>query len=180
MRLYWNPASPEVKALRAWHWKLCQQRMRGERARLRRAATIERAAMAPAFHDLLRSIEREIAESGSGVRIDERRLGDLAVVAALAAAAEEDDPSTSLGRALGQSKQGSAAPRVSPARFRRLVETVELGDRFHQLRRLLPLVEKRVNLAQLAAAVSDWTPRRRRQLAYDYYHTAPATLQETA
>lgn len=166
--------APEAAALRSWHADLLTQRRRGDRARLRRAGTIEEAAMAPGFHDLLRRLG--IAPAADA-RTDPRSLNALAALAALGAVAEASEGAAPhrLGSTLAQVKKGASSPRVSPARFRRLLESEELADRFAVLRRLLPLVEHQVDLVELAGAICDWTPARRRRLAYDYYANAPLT-----
>lgn len=170
--------APEAEALRSWHAELLTQRRRGDRARLKRAATIEEAALAPGFHDLLRRLG--VAPEADG-RTDPPSLKALAALAALAAAVEPSGTAAPrrLGSALAQGREGSSAPRVSAARFRRLLESDEIDDRFAVLRRLLPLVERRIDLVELAGAICDWSPRRRRQLAYDYYANAPLTSEET-
>jgi CRISPR type I-E-associated protein CasB/Cse2 len=175
--------APEATILRSWHQNLLTQPRRGDRAQLKRAGTIEEVAMAPAYHDLLRRLG--IARPTDDVA-DQRTMSQLAAVAALAARVQEQPgagtPLSPLGATLAQHREGGSAPRVSPARFRRLLESEELADRFAVLRRLLPLVERQVDLVELAAAICDWTPRRRRQLAYDYYANAPltsATSEET-
>jgi CRISPR type I-E-associated protein CasB/Cse2 len=174
-----NHDAPEAAILRSWHRGLLTQPRRGDRAQLKRAGTIEEAATAPAFHDLLRRLG---VAPAADLRTDPRSLTALAALAALAAGVKDSDaavPSARLGSTLAQGRKGSAAPRVSAARFRRLLESEEIDERFAVLRRLLPLVERQVDLVELAAAICDWSPRRRRQLAYDYYANAPLTSEET-
>ena len=170
--------APEAAALRSWHADLLTQRRRGDRARLKRAGTIEEAAMAPAFHDLLRRLG---AAPAADLRTDSSSLNALAALAALGAAVETSGAGLPrrLGSTLAQGRDGSSTPRVSPARFRRLLESEELEERFAVLRRLLPLIERQVDLVELAGAICDWTPARRRRLAYDYYANAPLTSEET-
>lgn len=170
--------APEAAILRSWHQDLLTQPRRGDRARLKRAGTIEEAAMAPAFHDLLRRLG--IAPA-AGLRANSHSLTQIAALAALAAAVEGSDeaaPRARLGSTLAQARKGSTSPRVSAARFRRLLESEEIGERFAALRRLLPLVDRRVDLVELAGAICDWRPARRRRLAYDYYANAPLTSEE--
>jgi CRISPR system Cascade subunit CasB len=172
--------APEAKALRSWHEDLLEQRRRGDRARLRRAGTIEEAAMAPAFHELLRRLG---VVPTADLRDDSRLLTGLAALAALAAGVQGGDaagPTTRLGSTLAQARKGSTSARVSAARFRRLLESEEIGERFAVLRRLLPLVDRRVDLVELAGVLCDWQPARRRRLAYDYYANAPVTSKENA
>jgi CRISPR type I-E-associated protein CasB/Cse2 len=168
--------SPEAAILRSWHKEVLGQRRRGDCAQLKRAGTIEEVAMVPAYHDLLRRLG--IARPTDHVA-DQRTMSQLAAVAALAARVKEQPgagtPPSPLGATLAQRREGGSAPRVSPARFRRLLESEQLDERFAVLRRLLPLVDREVDLVELAAAICDWSPRRRRRLAYDYYANAPLT-----
>jgi CRISPR system Cascade subunit CasB len=132
--------------------------------------------MEPAFHELLRTLGVTPGEGDGG---EPRQLQALAVAAALAAAVKTDDKGTPLGRTLGRTRDGGTAPRVSAARFRRLLESEELEQRFADLRRILALVGGNADLAEVAGAACDWTPARRRRLAYDYYATAPRQEKET-
>lgn len=172
--------APEVETLRAWHADLLQQPRRGERAQLRRAATIEQAAMAPPLHRLLRKLgeKPEAAEASPALT---RRLGALTALAALASRVEADEHG-SLGHRMAAPRQpGGASARVSEARLRRLLETDEadVEQRFTVLRRLVSQLDERLDLAELAGVLCDWTPARRRQLAFDYYDSAPEATQET-
>lgn len=170
--------APEAAILRSWHQDLLTQPRRGDRARLKRAGTIEEAAMTPAFHDLLRRLG---VAPAADLRTDSRSLTALAALAALAAGVEGGDaiaPRARLGSTLAQARKAPTSPRVSAARFRRLLESEEIGERFAVLRRLLPLVDRQVDLVELAGAVCDWGPVRRRRLAYDYYANAPLTSEE--
>jgi CRISPR system Cascade subunit CasB len=171
--LFRSHDAPEARALRDWHRDLLTQPRRGDRARLRRAGTIEDAAMAPAFHRLLHRLGLGPTAGSDAAAPAPPQLADLAAVAALTAAVDTDDPAAPLGRTFGRSREGSTSPRVSPARFRRLLESEDREQRFNALRRLIQLVEKRADLAEIAGVVCNWTPARRRRLAYDYYATAP-------
>jgi CRISPR system Cascade subunit CasB len=173
--LFRKPDAPEAEKLRAWHGRLLKQPRRGDRARLRRAGTIAEAAMQPAFHELLRDLGVAPGDGGA----DPRQLEQLAAAAALAAAVEPDDPGTRLGKTLGRPREGGTAPRVSAVRFRRLLESDGLAERFADLRRTLALVGGTADLAEIAGAACDWTAARRRRLAYDYYATAPSQEKET-
>lgn len=169
--LFRHKDAPEAVALRAWHQELLTQPHRGDRARLRRAGTIEEAAMLPAFHGLLRRL-------GLAPTAPPRSLAALAAVAALSAAVDPDDRGTPLGQTLGRPREGSASARVSEGRFRRLLESDGLEQRFADLRRIVALIGGKADLAELAGAAYDWTPARRRRLAYDYYATAPERTKE--
>lgn len=171
-----NRDDRESQALREWHADLVQQYRRGDRARLRRARTIEDAALEPAFHRLLRRLGLSPAGDGEERRAEPADLSALAAVAAVAAMAGRD-AELALGTHLGRPKPGSSAAPVSEARFRRLLAAGELEHRFDVLRRILPLLgggsDAAADLVELAGVLCDWTAWRRRQLAYDYYAVAP-------
>lgn len=164
--------SPESQSLREWHRVLLTQPRRGDRARLRRSRSIEEAAMEPAFHDLLRRLGRSPGSRTTSSAPEAEVLSELAALAATAAMVENDEQ-IALGRQMGRPREGSSASPVSAARFRRLLEAEALEDRFHVLRRTLPLLDRRVDLTELARVLRDWTPALRRRLAYDYYDSAP-------
>jgi CRISPR system Cascade subunit CasB len=175
-KLFRSPDGNEANVLRAWHTVLLDDR--GERARLRRARTPEDAAMTPGFHQLLRRLDLAPRAEHGGLPVAPRQLAALAGAAALAARIDGDLPGTRLGATLRGPDPGS--PRVSETRFRRLVALEEepLAERFTILRRLIDLVGKRADLAQVAGALCDWTPERKRRLAYDYYATSIVSSEE--
>lgn len=149
---------------------LLTQPRRGDRARLRRAKSIEEAAIEPALHDLLRRLRGDlmvVRESGAA-----DVLSQLAALAAVAAMIDVDDEGP-LGRRMGRPPEGMSSSPVSASRFRRLLAADELDDRFHVLRRTLPLLGGRADLTEIARVLRDWTPAVRRRLAYDYYEVAP-------
>jgi len=161
--LFSHPNAPEVKRLREWHQNLLLQPNRGERARLRRASSPEEAALAPAYHELLRRIGPQDLKPA--------QMAGLAALAVVAAGVDLDLPQHHLGKSLG-SKPGSQQAPVSEARFRRLLTSDDLEARFDVLRRLVALLGKSADLVELGGALLDWNANRRRQLAYDYYSTA--------
>jgi CRISPR type I-E-associated protein CasB/Cse2 len=170
-----SPSAFDSGGLRAWHRRLVSKEGRADRARLRRAGSLEDAALAPGFHQLL---------GYTGLAPDTlsaEQMAGFAAFAVLSAGVDADTPDRPLGRSLGSGPDGQAP--VSEARFRRLLASDQLTDRFEVLRRLLHLLGRQVDLGELALAVLNWTPSRRRQLAYDYYSaTTPsfAAREESA
>ena len=155
------PGAPEAARLREWHRNLLIQPNRGERARLRRSAGPEEAALAPAFHGLIQRL------AIPDLSPEEHEA--LAALAILAARVDTDLVSgRRLGLSLGQST-GKKQANVSEARFRKLLESTDLRERLEVLRRFLPLLDKAADLRELGGVLFDWNPERRRQLAYDYY-----------
>ncbi len=163
-------------ALLGWYASLAEDR--GARARLRRAATPDEVIFEPAFHRLLRSLER--AEPPLFLMGRERRRA-LAALAGLAARVREHAPApqaavasaSALARQMGTAgaRNSSAGPAVSEQRFRRLLTTSHLDDRFFQLARVSHLLGDRIDLLSLADGVFDWDddPDLRQRWAYDYY-----------
>lgn len=164
---------PETAELYTWHAWLRAQPQRGERARLRRAASLTDAALTPAFQDLA----RRLRQAG---RLPEAPppwlLRNLAALALSAAALERHDDAA-LAQSMGRPAEPGRSAPVSAARFRRLLEAENLEERAQIVRRLLRLAggdgETRANLLDLARLFFGWTPRLRRQMAYDYYRNAP-------
>lgn len=161
-----NPQARKV--LYTWYGYLDKQD-RGGRARLRRAASPDAVVFVPAFHRLL----ADLGEAGfdvSGHRTRER----LAAVAGLVARVEADDSTEkSVATQLGKPRGERRGPPVSRLRFSRLVAQSDLTDLYPVLARVLPLVDKRVNIASLADSVLSWGDVTRRRWAYDYFHVAP-------
>ena len=181
LALFRHNNTPESKVVRNWHSHLLKQPQRGIRAGLRRAHAIDEAAMQAGFHGLMRRLE---PTPNVRTQPPERRtevLSSLAATAAAVAMIGGNRGEQSLGTQFGTSKGGSA-PRVSEARFRRLLEADDLETRFSVLRRLLPLLgglnERQANLSDVAAVLCDWTPDRKRRLAYDYYQAAAQKTKE--
>jgi CRISPR system Cascade subunit CasB len=160
-RRFSNPAhETERKALKEWYDAL--QKNTGARARLRRAATPDDVAFEPELHRLLALLRPGFNVQHPTVR---RKLQALA---GLAARVREHSDESSFARQM--------APVVSEPRFRRLLTTTSLEDRYAQLARVIQLLKGRVNLWSLADAVYDWDddPDLRQQWAYEYYEAAPS------
>jgi CRISPR type I-E-associated protein CasB/Cse2 len=146
-----------------WHSRLLLQPQRGERARLRRARSLEKVVLAPAFHTLVSDLDRDWLEP------NHKDFSKWAVIAAVAAGVNEHR----LGRRLGQrcAGEGAGGPTVSEVRFRRLLESEDddLNDRLALFRRLVTMLDKTVDLVDLARTLLYWNSDRKRQLAYDYF-----------
>lgn len=165
-RLSFSNRSSTARVLLGWHGALAEHD-RGGRAALRRAADPAAAVTLPAALRLLRALE-EHDEVGIG------RSEHLAVaaVAALGARIDNHDGRGSLALQMARSREGLDRPRVSAGRFRRLLESDELDDRFSQLSRIVRLLDGTANLLDLADAACSWGPRLCRRWAYDYYAIA--------
>lgn len=128
-------------------------------AQLRRAASPIDALMEPSTIDLARRLERT-----SAVRIN--RVG---MVAAVLSHVRENIP-VSVARACGPtSLEDPDSAKLKHGRFRRLLQSSD-DDLIDQMRRLVHLLDQKVNVADLAASILRWgDDRERRRWALDYY-----------
>jgi CRISPR system Cascade subunit CasB len=167
-----KPDHVSIAVLRDW-WRGLEDD-KGERAALRRAASLTEVMLSPAFHRLL----RELRSKNFG--IPERRYPQLAAIAGLAARVKEAGVPQTLADRMGQPKTGGKTPTVAELRMRNILACDDLESLYTLLRRALALLDNRANLADLAAIVWHWSPldaKRsndpRRRMAYDYYAATP-------
>jgi CRISPR system Cascade subunit CasB len=128
-------------------------------ARLRRADL--RAAMSdPATFTLFHDLRRRRPED----------LPEVALCAAVLAGVREDRPGEHPARTLGPPGFDNVEQAaMKPLRFRRLIEAEAPEDRLILLRRAVQLADRRLNVAQLAAACLDWSEHRRQCWIFEYY-----------
>ncbi len=77
-------------------------------------------------------------------------------------------PGASLAARMAESDKGR--PRVSPRRFRRLLDA-DQDQFFSGMRRMIPLLERQGNLVDLLLAYVDWNDITRQRWARDYFQT---------
>ena len=152
---------------------------RGDRAalaRLRRCATVAEAMQEEATITLF----RRVGASG----FDD--LPGVALAAAVLAHVRDDKPGT-VARAVGPvSPDQPDTAALKPLRFRRLMEADGLDERLTAFRRLVALADGTLPVADLAAALLDWSEHRRRRWTYDYWDagtpvtSAPASAKDPA
>lgn len=168
-----KPDHKSVALLAVWWQQL--EHDKGERAALRRAASLTEVMLSPAYMRLLRKLR------GSDYEISNHNL-PLAKVAAIAGLAARIKTQTGVGLAasMGTPKPGGSSPAFSELRLRRILACDDIEELYTLLRRALALLGDQANLADLAATIWHWSPldeKRpydpRRRLAYDYYATAP-------
>jgi CRISPR system Cascade subunit CasB len=147
--------SPVTGALLTWWGSLDSNR--GDRAELRRCADLLQVMQTEAFHAARR---RLIA---AGLSEDEARSPRLAAIVALAAHVKAHAE----GSLLAAFSAGETPP-VSPLRLRQILDAANDDELFTRLRRILPLVDQRINLAALAADVWYWGDPVRKRWVYDY------------
>jgi CRISPR system Cascade subunit CasB len=167
MRRSFSRPDHEMRGKALLEWQESLEQDKGSRARLRRAASPDEVAFEPAFHRLLAKLRPVF-------RVDDPKARrNLAALAGLAARVREHTADLPLARQMGRSgdRKSSAGPAVSEQRFRRLLTTASLDDRYSQLSRVIHLLGNKIDLLSLADAVCDWDddPDLRQHWAYDYY-----------
>ncbi len=140
-------------------------------AKLRRCATVAEAMTEPATIALFR-------------RIGATRPNDLPCIATLAAVlahVREDVPEGRVARRLGPDyPDAPETARMSPLRFRRLLEAEPGDDQLTAFRRMVALAGGSLPLRDLARALLDWNDERRRRWIYDYWNAGQPTTAPTA
>lgn len=131
----------------------------GGRAALRRANDVTAAVMSPAYHRLYRQLH------AAGWPDAPWQNDGLAAAAGLLAHVRELDERS---LPIAMSQRDGDKPRVSPLRFRRLLESQDVDTLFTGLRRTLPLLQHRANPLALATDVVGWGDRVRKRWAYEY------------
>jgi CRISPR system Cascade subunit CasB len=101
-----------------------------------------------------------------------------ALIAAVLAHVREEDDRKVVAAAAGE-KIGDDQRRVHPLRLRRLLTAQSDADCLIAFRRLVALLGKRVNVADLAESLLEWPDavrggQRRRRWAFDYYGAGSA------
>lgn len=171
-----KPDHKSAALLNDWWQQL--EHDKGERAALRRAASLTEVMLSPAYMRLLRTLR------GSDYAISNHNL-PLAKIAAIAGLVARVKTPTGVGLAvsMGTPKPGSTSPAFSELRLRRILACDDIEELYTLLRRALALLGDQANLADLAATVWNWVPLDdkcsydpRRRLAYDYYAAAPIKL----
>lgn len=159
--LKFNNDSPETQALSAW-WQALDAN-RGDRAELRRCATLTDVVFTSAYHRL------RLAVGKYGPVNDNA----LALVAGLAARVKMDVTENTLAEQMATGKSDGSA-RVSGLRFRRLLKVKEVDGLFSAIGRVVALLGGAVNLQSLANSVYFWNDRTRKQWAFEYYSKSPS------
>jgi len=156
---------PDEHSLLLEWWRVSLEQHRGDRAALRRAATINEVLFNPSFHRLRRVMR--------GTRWTNPQK--LALVAALVARIRENRSSATFPSQLGKPESGNDKSPLSGLRFRRLlqVQAHEPEELLQTLSRAVALLGGEANLCNLAESVYWWNDGVRRQWAFDYYDANP-------
>jgi len=160
--LKFDKDSPETQALVVW-WQALNDN-RGDRAELRRCATLAEVAFSPAYHRLRLTLSKFGVVNADA----------LALLAGLAARVKNDVHESTIAEQMATGKPDGSA-RVSGLRFRRLLKTKESDELFTAMGRVIALLGGAVNLQSLAKSVYYyWNDRTRKQWAFEYYSKSPS------
>ena len=140
----------EPAALGTWHAWLHHESQRGERARLRRAASLDAVIVQHGFFDLARRLPR----------LETHLLDGLALVAGILSWVEVASAEP-LAALLGRSKPGGDTPLFSELRFQRLLASDTHETFFQNLRRAVLQAGKTANPLLLADSILHWEQERR-------------------
>lgn len=151
----------EHQVLLEW-WNQLQDN-RGDRAALRRAASIDQIIFNPAFHRLWRGLK------GTTWQRAER----VAVIAALAARVRTHRPEKSFATQLGTPAKGREKAPLSGLRFRRLLQASGSAALLKGCSRAIAMCDNNVNLLNLAESAYWWGEGVQKRWAFDYYDANP-------
>lgn len=147
------------KPLHAWWTQL--QNDAGERAILRRCATLDEVAMSAPYQRFY----RYMLAYGWSAHASEAQRDRLAAIAGLLAHVKEPDECR-LPQSM--SPADSDKPSVSEMRFRSLLRIESVDELFTSLRRVLPMIGYRTSVALLARDIYWWDDSVKKAWAYSY------------
>lgn len=151
-----------TKELTKWWLKLDANR--GARASLRRCKSPTEVMFQPAFIHLCTILESSLQDGYSNWQ--ER----LARVVGLLS--QCDPESQGVSTTLARSLAGDSKPIISELRFRRLLQE-KPDDLYLAMIRVLRMLKRKANLADLINSTYYWNDRVRKNWAFDYYPHVP-------
>lgn len=147
-----------------FEWWSGLDKNRGARAELRRCNTPLEVMMTPSFHYARRRLlERRLDE-------EESRNDRLPLVIGLAShvtSSLQRDAHVALPSLPDAFSRGDR-PKVSPLRFRQILEAHDDDELFTRVRRVLPMVRNEISVFSLANDLYWWGDRTRKRWVYDY------------
>lgn len=149
-------------------WSDSPNRDRAAAAALRHANSVLDAAEEPVTIDLVRRWHGRA-----------RDLEDAALCAAVLAHVRENEP-LPVARRIGRPTDPDARPAMSPLRFRRLLQADSADERLVQFRRLAAFTGGTLNVADLVAALIDWSEHRKREWVFRYHLGEPPEEETTS
>jgi CRISPR system Cascade subunit CasB len=154
-----------------------QKGNRGALARLRRCASVAEAMQEPVTIQLFQRVRATGHDD----------LLPVALTAAVLAHVREDLPNVTVARSVGppspEKPEEALNPEkalLKPMRFRRLLEADGCEERLTAFRRLVALAGGKLPVADLAAALLEWSEERRRRWIYDYWNAGQQAAAQNA
>ncbi|HRP69672.1 MAG TPA: type I-E CRISPR-associated protein Cse2/CasB [Turneriella sp.] len=161
MRLF-EKDSPSASALLDW-WKKLPEHS-GDRAALRRAASVVEAVQVPYTHHLISTLK------------DEQAYGDkIAAICGILSHVRTDNPGQPFARQMASARSGSDQPVISNLRFRRILQYGDITRDilfYQNTVRIVKNLDSRVNIRDLAESLYYWGDFTIKRWAYEYYGTA--------
>ncbi len=172
-----RPLSDEVLgALMHWWTHISDESASGQdkadRAILKRCDSIEAVTRTAAYHRVYRAMRAQ--HGGEDWKPWEQDR--LAMLVGLAAHVKRSGHK--IANEMSRQASGSDRPSVSELRFRRLLESPDNDSLYVALRRVLPLVDRGIDLRQLARDLFSWGDSVKKRWAYDYYDSTPAPADD--
>jgi len=161
-RQWWRVLQPDAERARP-------QDRSGDRAalaRLRRAATLAEAVAEEATLDLWRRL---------GLK-DPTRLPRVAAIAHVLAQVRQDGDRPVMRVVGRETFANEDSARLKPIRFRRLLAAREDEELMREMRRLVQIAERGLDVGHLAASMLYWNDATRARWTFDYFaagHAAP-------
>jgi len=164
MRIHFSSETKLGQAVQSW-W-LSLEKDKGGRAELRRAQNLTAVIVSPCFQRLYSEV-RPFMQQARG-----DWSSRLAMIAAVLSHVKQSDGG-SVARQLASPKGSGSSARLSELRFRRLLQRGR-DDVWLALVRVLPMLDRKANLFDLANALFFWGDKVQQQWAYAYFDKAPA------
>lgn len=152
-----------------FEWWSGLDKNRGARAELRRCNTPLEVMMTPSFHYARRRLLERRSEE------EDNRNDRLPLVIGLAShvtSTPQRDAHIALPSLPDAFSRGDR-PKVSPLRFRQILEARDDDELFTRVRRVLPMVRNEISVFSLANDLYWWGDRARKRWVYDYRWPTP-------
>lgn len=137
---------------------------RASRAILRRAASPTEVALSAPYQRLYRELRQAHWNPDGKPYLNDR----LAAAVGLLAHVTVDEPGLTPAKAMSDDKGSKDRPPVSELRFLRLLDAPDMPGLYDALRRVLPLMEHKVDVLMFANDILRWNDETRKRWAYDY------------
>ena len=159
--------APAGEILCSW-WRALDND-RGGRADLRRCSRPIAASFNSSHHKLSNELNRKFPQEKG---LDNRILCVSPLRANVKYSGGEDfGKGKMLAKQMAEPKSSGGESVLSELRFRRFLECESRDDLFPQLRRIINLLDNKVDIYDLADMVYFWGDRKKRDLARQYYST---------